>query len=74
MLIRSYLNCNIFFWLPKEAFTDPTRDESLIFELLEYKNEVGDSGSAAWFLQDLANEQNAEGFTVIYFLLNNAHL
>ncbi|XP_065853103.1 uncharacterized protein [Euphorbia lathyris] len=49
----------------QEAFTDPARDESLIFELLEFKNEVGDTGSAAWFLQDLANEQNAEGCTLL---------
>lgn len=40
---------------------DPTRDESLIFELLDYKHEVGDEGSAIWFLQDLATEQEAEG-------------
>lgn len=39
---------------------DPSRDESLIFELLEMKHEVPDDQSAAWFLQDLANEQDAE--------------
>lgn len=39
---------------------DPSRDESLIFELLDFKHEVGDSGSAVWFLQDLATEQDAE--------------
>lgn len=44
---------------------DPARDESLIFELLDFKHDVGDNGSAAWFLQDLANEQDAEGCTVI---------
>ncbi|CAL1390164.1 unnamed protein product [Linum trigynum] len=49
----------------QEAFVDPARDESLIFELLELKHEVGDNGSAAWFLQDLANEQDAEGFTLL---------
>ncbi|WCJ22058.1 Mog1/PsbP/DUF1795-like photosystem II reaction center PsbP family protein [Euphorbia peplus] len=49
----------------QEAFTDPARDESLIFELLDFKNEVGDTTSAAWFLQDLANEQNAEGCTLL---------
>ena len=43
---------------------DPTRDESLIFELLEYKPDVADNGSAAWFLQDLASEQDAEGSVV----------
>ncbi|XLT06141.1 hypothetical protein HN51_044890 [Arachis hypogaea] len=41
------------------------RDESLIFELLEYKHDVADNGSAVWFLQDLANEQDAEGSVVI---------
>lgn len=44
----------------KEAFADPSRDESLIFELLELKSEVEDVGSAAWFLRDLAREQDAE--------------
>ncbi|KAK9107647.1 hypothetical protein Syun_023658 [Stephania yunnanensis] len=44
----------------QEGFADPTRDESLIFELLELKTDVEDGGSAAWFLQDLAGEQNAE--------------
>lgn len=43
---------------------DPTRDESLIFEFLEFKHDVGDDGSAVWFLQDLANEQEAEGDVV----------
>lgn len=41
-------------------FADPSRDESLIFELLDYKHEVEDSGSAVWFLRDLAREQDAE--------------
>ncbi|GMN46989.1 hypothetical protein TIFTF001_016172 [Ficus carica] len=49
----------------QEVFVDPARDESLIFELLELKHEVGDNGSATWFLQDLANEQDAEGSVVI---------
>jgi ferritin len=48
----------------KEAYVDPTRDESLIFEFLEFKHDVGDDGSAVWFLQDLANEQEAEGDVV----------
>lgn len=48
----------------KEVFVDPSRDESLIFELLDLKLDVGDNGSAAWFLQDLATEQDAEGCTV----------
>lgn len=43
---------------------DPLRDESLIFELLDLKTDVPDQGSATWFLQDLANEQDAEGTTV----------
>lgn len=44
---------------------DPARDESLIFELLDFKADVADNGSATWFLQDLAAEQNAEGATVM---------
>lgn len=54
----------ISLWV-KEVFVDPTRDESLIFELLEFKPDVGNDGSATWFLQDLATEQDAEGCTVI---------
>ncbi|KAF4360246.1 hypothetical protein F8388_020537 [Cannabis sativa] len=49
----------------QEVFVDPSRDESLIFEILELKEEVGDDGSASWFLQDLASEQEAEGCVVI---------
>ncbi|RDX91373.1 Ran guanine nucleotide release factor, partial [Mucuna pruriens] len=49
----------------QEVFADPSRDESLIFELLELKPDVADNGSAAWFLQDLASEQDAEGSVVI---------
>ncbi|XP_022151170.1 probable ran guanine nucleotide release factor [Momordica charantia] len=49
----------------QEVFVDPSRDESLIFELLDFKHDVGDSGSAVWFLQDLASEQDAEGNMVI---------
>lgn len=47
---------------------DPDRDESLIFELLDFKTDVADEGSAVWFLRDLANEQDAEGANVISFL------
>ncbi|XP_021890626.1 probable ran guanine nucleotide release factor isoform X2 [Carica papaya] len=47
----------------QEVFVDPARDESLIFELLDLKHDVGDNGSATWFLQDLATEQDAEGCT-----------
>lgn len=43
---------------------DPARDESLIFELLDLKLDVADNGSATWFLQDLASEQDAEGAMV----------
>ncbi|XP_061945887.1 uncharacterized protein LOC133669672 isoform X1 [Populus nigra] len=49
----------------QEAFVDPSRDESLIFELLDLKPDVNDNGSAVWFLQDLANEQDAQGFTLV---------
>ncbi|XP_022726887.1 probable ran guanine nucleotide release factor isoform X1 [Durio zibethinus] len=49
----------------QEVFVDPARDESLIFELLDYKHEVGDDGSAIWFLRDLASEQDGEGFTLL---------
>ncbi|EOA35735.1 hypothetical protein CARUB_v10020969mg [Capsella rubella] len=49
----------------QEVFVDPSRDESLIFELLDFKTEVGDIGSASWFLNDLASEQDAEGFQLI---------
>ncbi|KAL5123260.1 Ran guanine nucleotide release factor [Glycine soja] len=49
----------------QEVFADPSHDESLIFELLEFKPDVADNGSAAWFLQDLATEQDAEGSVVI---------
>lgn len=45
-------------------FVDPSRDESLIFELLDFKTDVGDVGSASWFLHDLAREQDAQGFKV----------
>lgn len=46
---------------------DPSRDESLFFELLDFKHDVADNGSAAWFLQDLAREQDAEGSLVWSF-------
>ncbi|KAM1011795.1 hypothetical protein ACFX13_047862 [Malus domestica] len=49
----------------QEALVDPAQDESLIFELLELKHEVDDNGSANWFLQDLATEQDADGSMVI---------
>ncbi|KAI3940998.1 hypothetical protein MKW92_038320 [Papaver armeniacum] len=49
----------------QEAYVDPARDESVKIELLDLKHDVGDNGSAVWFLQDLATEQNAEGTTVI---------
>ncbi|KAM7464526.1 hypothetical protein LguiA_032647 [Lonicera macranthoides] len=49
----------------QEVFVDPGRDESLIIELLDFKVDVADHGSATWFLQDLASEQDAQGITVI---------
>ncbi|XP_052174987.1 uncharacterized protein LOC127789926 isoform X2 [Diospyros lotus] len=49
----------------QEVFVDPARDESLIFELLDLKLDVADTGSATWFLQDLATEQEAEGTMAI---------
>ncbi|XP_071717312.1 uncharacterized protein [Rutidosis leptorrhynchoides] len=45
----------------QEVFVDPERDDSLIIEILEMKDDVADSASATWFLQDLASEQGAEG-------------
>ncbi|CAL5333069.1 unnamed protein product [Camellia sinensis] len=41
----------------------------MIFELLDLKLEVADDGSATWFLQDLAREQDAEGVMVRFLLL-----
>lgn len=55
---------SVFLWELQEVFVDPSRDESLIFELLDFKHDVGNNGSAAWFLQDLAAEQDAEGCAV----------
>jgi hypothetical protein len=49
----------------QEVFADPSRDESLVFELLDLKPDINDNGSAVWFLQDLANEQDAQGFTLV---------
>lgn len=49
----------------QEAFVDPARDESVIFELLDFKHDVPDNGSATWFFQDLASEQDAGGTMVI---------
>lgn len=54
----------IKFLYSKEVFVVPTRDESLVFELLDLKADVADQESAAWFLRDLANEQDAEGTVV----------
>lgn len=52
------------FGVLKEVFVDPARDDSLVFELLDLKLDVPDNGSATWFLQDLAAEQDAQGFMV----------
>lgn len=60
-LLNSFLNDGIL----KEVFADPSRDESLVFELLEFKHEVADDFSASWFLRDLAEEQDAELHPVI---------
>ncbi|KAG6524077.1 hypothetical protein ZIOFF_013967 [Zingiber officinale] len=49
----------------QEVFADPNRDESLIFELLDIKHEVGDNESAVWFLRDIAGEQDAEDSMVL---------
>ncbi|KQK23966.2 ran guanine nucleotide release factor [Brachypodium distachyon] len=49
----------------QEVFVDPSRDESLIFELLDLKGEVEDGGSALWFLRDVANEQDAGDSMVV---------
>ncbi|KAL5214629.1 hypothetical protein ABZP36_003781 [Zizania latifolia] len=49
----------------QEIFVDPARDESLIFELLDLKDEVEDGGSALWFLRDIANEQDAGDSMVV---------
>nr|TKS06700.1 putative ran guanine nucleotide release factor [Populus alba] len=49
----------------QEVFADPSRDESLVFELLDLKPDINDNESAVWFLQDLANEQDAQGFTLV---------
>lgn len=43
----------------QEVYTDPNRDESIIVELLEFEQNVADDQSALWFLQDLADEQDA---------------
>lgn len=55
-----------FLEILKEVFADPNRDESLIFELLDIKHEVGDNESAVWFLRDIAGEQDAEDSMVNY--------
>ncbi|PIA62642.1 hypothetical protein AQUCO_00200569v1 [Aquilegia coerulea] len=49
----------------QEAFADPSRDESLVIELLDFKHDVQDNGSATWFFQDLATEQEAENTMVV---------
>ncbi|KAF5939086.1 hypothetical protein HYC85_023345 [Camellia sinensis] len=49
----------------QEVLVDPARDESLIVELLDLKLDVADNGSATWFLQDLATEQDAERVMII---------
>lgn len=51
--------------LNQEVFVDPNRDESIIVELLELKDDVNDQSSASWFLEDLASEQDAEEDLVV---------
>ncbi|CAM6084986.1 unnamed protein product [Calypogeia fissa] len=49
----------------QEVFVDPNRDESVIVELLELKEDVNDQSSASWFLEDLASEQDAKEDLVV---------
>ncbi|GJU04884.1 RNA-directed DNA polymerase, eukaryota, reverse transcriptase zinc-binding domain protein [Tanacetum coccineum] len=44
----------------------PAHDESMIVEILELKDDITDSVSATWFLQDLAIGQSAEGSIVSF--------
>ncbi|KAK3443037.1 hypothetical protein EUGRSUZ_B03429 [Eucalyptus grandis] len=46
-------------------FPNRFEDVSNIRQVPDHQHEVGDSGSAVWFLQDLATEQDAEQGTVI---------
>ncbi|KAI5084531.1 hypothetical protein GOP47_0000700 [Adiantum capillus-veneris] len=43
----------------QEIYADPSRDESIIVEILEHEGSVADAQSAVWFLQDLSHEQDA---------------
>ncbi|MCO5607427.1 hypothetical protein L7F22_061623 [Adiantum nelumboides] len=43
----------------QEVYADPSRDESIIVEILEHERSVEDAQSAVWFLQDLSHEQDA---------------
>ncbi|XP_023753921.2 uncharacterized protein LOC111902306 [Lactuca sativa] len=43
----------------QEVFVDPARDECLIFELLELKDDVEDNGSCTWFYLIQVTEQSA---------------
>lgn len=49
-----------FILFVKEAFVDSSCDESLIFEMLDFKKVIEDDTSAVWFLQDIAREQDEE--------------
>ncbi|KAI0530946.1 hypothetical protein KFK09_000494 [Dendrobium nobile] len=44
----------------QEAFVDSSCDESLIFEMLDFKKVIEDDTSAVWFLQGIAREQDEE--------------
>ncbi|BBM97093.1 hypothetical protein MPTK1_1g02960 [Marchantia polymorpha subsp. ruderalis] len=49
----------------QEVLCDYDREESIIIELLEFKSDVSDEDSARWFLQNVAEEQEAENTVTI---------
>ncbi|XP_028556584.1 uncharacterized protein LOC110112645 isoform X1 [Dendrobium catenatum] len=49
----------------EEAFVDSNCDESLIFEMLDFKKVTEDDSSVVWFLQYIAREQDEEESTTI---------
>lgn len=61
---RSLQESLIYLLVSHEVFVNASRDESLIFELLDFKTEVGNNGSASWFLYDLARDQDVDRFKV----------
>ncbi|KAI0498628.1 hypothetical protein KFK09_019518 [Dendrobium nobile] len=44
----------------QEAFADSSSDESLIFEMLDFKKVIENDANAVWFLEDIAHEQDEE--------------